>query len=320
MTELIAQLASPLALIPLAFALSAFIAVYLVSNAAASHRARMARVRTAAARRGRSRARRRGPAGGDDLMGLIKQVVERVNVMRDRRGAQLSRKLAQAGWRSKDAVTLYLFGKLVLPGVAASLVAFYLFVAYQGELGTIVKLGAVVLAGLVGSNLPDLLIKNQTQKRTKEIQKALPDALDLMVICAESGLSLDASFKRVATEMKPASAALADEFGLTLLELRFMPERRVSLENLAKRVPLQGITALVNTLFQTEKFGTPLAQALRVLAGEMRETRMLKAEEKAARLPALMTVPLIIFILPALFVVLLGPAIMDIGDMFKHMN
>ena len=320
MTELMAQLASPLALIPLAFALSAFIAVYALSNAAATKRERMARVRTAAAKRGRTQGQRRGSAAGDDMMDLIKRLVARVNIMRDRRGAALSVKLAQAGWRSNDAVTLYLFGKLVLPGVIAGLAALYLFLAYQGDLDTMLKLGGVILAALIGSNVPEIVVKNQTQKRSKEIQKALPDALDLMVICSESGLSLDAGFKRVASEMKPASPALADEFGLTLLELRFMPERRVSLENLAKRVPLQGITALVNTLFQTEKFGTPLAQALRVLAGEMRETRMLKAEEKAARLPALMTVPLILFILPALFVVLLGPAVMDIGDMFEHMN
>jgi tight adherence protein C len=320
MTELLAQWASPLALIPLAFAISAFIAVYALSNAAAIKRERMSRVRTAAAKRGRPQMQRRGPVAGDGAMDLIKRVVAKVNIMRDQRGKALSVKLAQAGWRSNDAVTLYLFGKLVLPGAAAGLAALYLFVADQGDLGAPFKFGGVILAALIGSHVPELLVKNQTQKRSKEIQKALPDALDLMVICAESGLSLDASFKRVATEMKPASPALADEFGLTLLELRFMPERRVSLENLAKRVPLQGITALVNTLFQTEKFGTPLAQALRVLAGEMRETRMLKAEEKAARLPALMTVPLIMFILPALFVVLLGPAVMDIGEMFKQMN
>jgi tight adherence protein C len=320
MTDLMAQLASPLALIPLAFAISAFIAVYVLSNAAAIKRERMARVRTAAAKRGRPQVQRRSSVAGDDAMDLIKRLVAKVNVMRDQRGKALSVKLAQAGWRSNDAVTLYLFGKLILPGAVAGLAALYLFVAYQGDLDTTVKLGGVILAALIGSHVPELMVKNQTQKRSREIQKALPDALDLMVICAESGLSLDASFKRVASEMKPASPALADEFGLTLLELRFMPERRVSLENLAKRVPLQGITALVNTLFQTEKFGTPLAQALRVLAGEMRETRMLKAEEKAARLPALMTVPLILFILPALFVVLLGPAVMDIGEMMKSMR
>ncbi|MBK1696285.1 type II secretion system F family protein [Rhodovibrio salinarum] len=320
MSDLMAQWASPLALIPLAFALSAFIAVYVLSNAAAARRERVARVRTAAARRGRPQAQRRGPAAGDDAMALIKRLVERFNIMRDRRGAALSVKLAQAGWRSNDAVTLYLFGKLVLPGIAAGLAALYLFVAYPGDLASMLKLAGVIMAALIGSHLPELLVKNQIQKRTKQINKALPDALDLMVICAESGLSLDAGFKRVATEIKPASPALADEFGLTLLELRFMPDRRVALENLAKRCPLQGVTALVNTLFQTEKFGTPLAQALRVLAGEMRETRMLRAEEKAARLPALMTVPLIVFILPALFVVLLGPAVMDIGDMFKSIN
>jgi tight adherence protein C len=151
------------------------------------------------------------------------------------------------------------------------------------------------------------------------MQKALPDALDLMVICAEAGLSLDAAINRVASEISPTSPALADEFGLTLLELRFLPDRRQALENLAKRVELKAVQALVNTLFQTDKFGTPLAQALRVLAHELRSERMLRAEEKAARLPAVMTVPLIVFILPALFVVLLGPAILDLGDVFTKM-
>jgi tight adherence protein C len=178
--------------------------------------------------------------------------------------------------------------------------------------------GAVGVA-LAGSWLPDVLVKNQAQKRAESIRKGLPDALDLMVICAEAGLSLDATFKRVAREIRPTSLALADEFGLTLLELRFMPERRRALENLAKRVELQGMTNLVNTLFQTEKFGTPLAQALRVLAAEMRDERMLRAEEKAARLPAVMTIPLIVFIMPALFIVLMGPAIMDVAAVFQQM-
>jgi tight adherence protein C len=312
--------AGPIAAISLAVAVSAFLAVYALSAAAAAKQARAARVRTAAARSGRSVGPRRGPRASDDALQLINRVVERVNVLRDQRGAALSAKLARAGWRSKDAVTLYLFGKLVLPAAAAGLAAVYLLVLSDWALSGRMLLLALLAAALAGSKAPELVVQNQAQKRAKAIRKALPDALDLLVICAEAGLSLDAAFKRVASEIKPACPELADEFGLTLLELRFLPERRRALENLQARVDLPPVTALVNTLFQTEKFGTPLAQALRVLAAEMREARMLKAEEKAARLPALMTVPLILFILPALFVVLIGPAAMDLGDLFQRIE
>ena len=322
MNELLQFAASPPVMISLAAAFSVFVGVYAVSTAAATKRERMGRVRTAAARSGRNVGPRRGASaqGSGEAMQLINRVVQRVNVMRDRTGAALSEKLARAGWRSKDAVTLYLFGKLALPFVGLAGAAGYIFLVNDHGLSMLMKVGAVVAGALVGSYIPETVVRNQTSKRAKAMTAGLPDALDLMVICAEAGLSLDASFKRVARELKTACPELADEFNLTLLELRFMPERRRALENLTKRVDLRAMTALVNTLFQTEKFGTPLAQALRVLAAELREERMLRAEEKAARLPAIMTVPLIIFIMPALFIVLIGPAILDIGDVFKQVN
>jgi tight adherence protein C len=141
------------------------------------------------------------------------------------------------------------------------------------------------------------------------LRKQLPDALDLLVICAEAGLSLDAALTRVARELGGSAPQLADEFGLTSVELGFLPNRRQALLNLAKRTDLASVRGVVNTLVQTERYGTPLAHALRVLAAEFRDERMLKAEEKAARLPATLTVPMILFILPTLFLVLIGPAI-----------
>ena len=170
---------------------------------------------------------------------------------------------------------------------------------------------------LVGSyKAPDLWLKNKVKKRSHAIRKGLPDALDLLVICAEAGLTVDAAFGRVARELGKAYPELGDEFGLTAIELGFLNERRQAFENLANRVDLEAVRGVVTTMIQTEKYGTPLASALRVLSAEFRNERMMRAEEKAARLPAIMTVPLILFILPVLFIVILGPAACSINDSF----
>ena len=161
---------------------------------------------------------------------------------------------------------------------------------------------------------PDLALKNRIDKRTAAIRKGLPDALDLMVICAEAGLTVDAAFARVARELRRAYPELGDEFQLTSVELGFLTDRRQALENLSTRVNLDALRGVVTTMIQTEKYGTPLASSLRVLSAEFRNERMMRAEEKAARLPAIMTVPLILFILPTLFVVILGPAGCSIND------
>ncbi|MEL6963722.1 MAG: type II secretion system F family protein, partial [Pseudomonadota bacterium] len=155
---------------------------------------------------------------------------------------------------------------------------------------------------------------NNTTKRQQRLAKSLPDGLDLLVICAESGLSLDAGLERVSREISNASPELAEELQLTSVELGFLPERRQALLNLNRRTNLSAIRGVVNTLVQTEKYGTPLSQSLRVLANEFRDQRLLRAEEKAARLPATLTVPMIVFILPVLFIVLVGPAIISVMD------
>ena len=162
-------------------------------------------------------------------------------------------------------------------------------------------------------------LKNKVKKRSDAVRKGLPDALDLLVICAEAGLTVDAAFNRVAKELGKAYPELGDEFGLTAIELGFLNERRQAFENLATRVDLEAVRGVVTTMIQTEKYGTPLASALRVLSAEFRNERMMRAEEKAARLPAIMTVPLILFILPTLFIVILGPAACSISDnLFKQ--
>ena len=165
-----------------------------------------------------------------------------------------------------------------------------------------------MVALLLGYKAPDLWVSNKRTKRTNALRKGLPDALDLLVICAEAGLTVDAAFSRVAKELGRAYPELGEEFALTSIELGFLTERRMAFENLAYRCNLESVKGVVTTMIQTEKYGTPLASALRVLSAEFRNERMMRAEEKAARLPAIMTVPLILFILPVLFVVILGPA------------
>jgi tight adherence protein C len=169
---------------------------------------------------------------------------------------------------------------------------------------------------LLGFYAPTMYLRNAAAKRAKKLQRSLPDGLDLMVICAEAGLSLDASMTRVGREIAGTSAVLAEELSLTAIELGFLPNRHTALNNLTNRTNMAKLRALVNSLIQTERYGTPLANALRVLSAEFRDERMLKAEEKAAALPAKMTVPMIVFILPALFIVLGGPAIIQVMHVF----
>src|SRR5208282_4666127 len=175
-----------------------------------------------------------------------------------------------------------------------------------------------VAAVLFGFFAPKIYLRNAADKRAKQLQLALPDGLDLMVICAEAGLSLDATLIRVSRELAISWPEIAEEFAITAAELTFLPDRRLAFENLNNRTDSEAIRAVVNTLQQTAKFGTPLAQSLRILANDSRAARMTRAEEKAARLPALLTVPMILFILPTLFIVLLGPAALGIIATFAH--
>ncbi len=253
-------------------------------------------------------------------MTIMRQVVERLQLMRSAQAEKISLKLARAGWRSKDAVVRYLFARIALPFAfgGGALLLLYGFDAYNLE--STVKLLVSLVAVMVGAYAPDMCVKNASLKRQDKIRKSLPDALDLMVICAEAGLSLDATMRRVADELGQAAPELADEFGLTSLELGFLEDRQKALQNMVLRTDLVAMRGMINTLVQAEKYGTPLAHSLRILSAESRTERVLKAEEKAARLPAMLTVPMIIFILPPLFVILLGPAALDIADAFKNLG
>jgi tight adherence protein C len=230
----------------------------------------------------------------------------------------IQQKLAQAGIRNKEWAVAVVFARLVAPIVLGALGAIVIYwIDYFPDWSTFKKFMAFAAMVLAGYKGPDVFIQNLVSKRTDAIRKGLPDALDLLVICAEAGLTVDAAFERVSRELGRAYPELGDEFSMTSIELSFLHERRQAFENLAYRVNLDAVKGVVTTMVQTERYGTPLASALRVLSAEFRNERMMRAEEKAARLPAIMTVPLILFILPTLFVVILGPAGCSIADAFS---
>jgi len=238
-----------------------------------------------------------------------------MKVLQESQLKQAQIKLMQAGIRSKDAAVAVIFGRMVLPIVIGGIVIVGVYLLDWFPEWSAFKRYALVAGTLIMSyKAPDIIVKNKITKRSDAIRKGLPDALDLLVICAEAGLTVDAAFHRVAKELGKAYPELGDEFALTAIELGFLTDRRSAFENLATRVDLEAVRGVVTTMIQTEKYGTPLASALRVLSAEFRHERMMRAEEKAARLPAIMTVPLILFILPVLFIVILGPAACSISD------
>ncbi|MGK6323239.1 type II secretion system F family protein [Sphingomonas sp. DT-51] len=240
-----------------------------------------------------------------------------LRVLQDEQLKVAQHKLMQAGIRKKEWAVAVIFGRMVLPIVFGGLMIVYVYLLDSFPDWTPLKRYGLVASTLVlAYKAPDLYLKNKINKRSDAIRKGLPDALDLLVICAEAGLTVDAAFHRVSRELGKAYAELGEEFALTAIELGFLTDRRQAFENLAMRVDLDAVRGVVTTMIQTEKYGTPLASALRVLSAEFRNERMMRAEEKAARLPAIMTVPLILFILPVLFVVILGPAACSLNDSF----
>jgi tight adherence protein C len=247
----------------------------------------------------------------------MQTVVERFKLS-DWLGEESARSmLVQAGYRGQSPYVVFLFFRMVAPITMLLGSAFYVFVLLQLDYAWTVNVGICLAATYLGVYLPNLFIKNKITRRQSSINRAFPDALDLMLICVESGMSLEATFKRVSEEIGTQSIELAEEMTLSTAELSYLPDRRVTFENLAKRVPLDGVKSLCLALQQSERFGTPLAQTLRVIAQENRDQRMTAAEKKAAALPPQLTVPMIVFFLPVLFVVILGPAVIKVMEQFK---
>jgi tight adherence protein C len=250
--------------------------------------------------------------------GVYKNVVDRLQLSRLLEDSGLVDKLAQAGFRGPAAVSRFYFFRLVSPfglGVAAIV---YLFLINGFNLPVMTRITACVAAFVGGYYAPNLYVSNVASKRRDSIVSVFPDALDLLLICVESGMSIEAAILKVGQEVGGSSIELAEELSLLAAELSYLPERRLAYEGLAKRTNHPGIKAVVTAMIQAERYGTPLGTALRVMAKENRELRLAAAEKKAAALPPKLTVPMIIFFLPVLFVVILGPALMKVQDVMSH--
>jgi len=236
------------------------------------------------------------------------RIVERFNLTKWLAQEEAREKLVQAGYRGQAPYIAFLFFRLITPAVMFLIAIFYMFVVLELDQPPMVKIGICLAAAYGGMQAPYFFLKNRIAKRQLSIKRAFPDALDLLLICVESDMSIEAAFKRVSMEIGSQSIALAEELTLTTAELSYLQDRKSAYENLAKRTDLDGVKSVCMALQQAERYGTPLAQTLRVMSQENRDMRMSEAEKKAAALPPKLTVPMILFFLPVLFVVILGPA------------
>jgi tight adherence protein C len=238
----------------------------------------------------------------------MQRVVERFNLTKWLAQEAAREKLVQAGYRGQAPYVAFLFFRLITPAILLLFALFYLFVVVEWDQPPMVKIGLCLAAAYAGMQAPYFFLKNRIAKRQLSIKRAFPDALDLLLICVESGMSVEAAFKKVSVEIGSQSIPLAEELTLTTAELSYLQDRKMAYENLAKRTDLDGVKSVCMALQQAERYGTPLAQTLRVMSQENRDMRMSEAEKKAAALPPKLTVPMILFFLPVLFVVILGPA------------
>ncbi|KAF0231719.1 MAG: tight adherence protein [Beijerinckiaceae bacterium] len=243
---------------------------------------------------------------------MAKQIVERFNLAKWLNSETSTERLMRAGLRGPKAETAFLLARLVAPIGLILLAIFYLVLNNGFGLPIGARVGAVIFAAYIGIKLPEIYLSNITSKRQASMRRAFPDALDLLLICVESGMSIEHAFRKVSTEIGSSSVPMAEEMALTTAELSYLPDRRLAYENLGKRTGLDNIKSVTTVLIQAERYGTPLGQALRVLAQESRDQRMTAAEKKAASLPPKLTVPMIVFFMPALFIVILTPALIQI--------
>lgn len=244
---------------------------------------------------------------------IFQKLFDRMNLAKEAEDGEMVKKLRMAGYRGRAPVVTFIGIRVIAPFVAFALAAFYLFVLIKPDYPFVVKLLIVMTVAYLGFYAPALYVGNKISKRQKSVRRAWPDALDLMLICVESGMGVESAFKKVADEIGQQSIELAEELSLTTAELSYLPERRKAFENLAARTGLDGVRAVVTSLIQAEKYGTPVGQSLRVLAQENRDMRMSEAEKKAAALPPKLTVPMILFFLPVLFAVIITPAVIQLS-------
>jgi len=281
------------------------------------------RMKAVASERERMRQRERDRMNRNEKVSLRqtpKQVVQKVvddfNLGKWMAQEEARDKLVMAGYRGQAPYITFLFFRLVMPIVFLVGALVYVFVIDDGQPAP-ARIGICVGAAWLGMQAPMLFLKNAISKRQLSLQRAFPDALDLLLICVESGMSIEAAFRKVSQEIGTQSIALAEEFSLTTAELSYLQDRKVAYENLAKRTGLEGVKSVCMALMQSERYGTPLGQSLRVMAQENRDMRMSEAEKKAASLPPKLTVPMIVFFLPVLFVVILGPTGIRVAEYMK---
>ena len=246
---------------------------------------------------------------------VVSRVVEDFNLTKYLAQEAAREKLVMAGYRGPAHYVTFLFARLVTPIVLFIGAVLYVFVISQMQKSLPIKIGICVGIAYLGLQAPMLFLKNAISKRQLQVKRAFPDALDLLLICIESGMSVEVAFRKVAGEIVQQSVALSEEFTLTTAELSYLQDRKVAYENLARRTGLEGVKSVCLALMQSERYGTPLGQSLRVMAQENRDMRMNEAEKKAAALPPKLTVPMILFFLPVLFVVILGPTYIKIAAM-----
>ncbi|MCC7251108.1 type II secretion system F family protein [Hyphomicrobium sp.] len=247
--------------------------------------------------------------------GFMREIVDRFDLRSQFDNEELRNQLKMAGLRGEAPLVAFMFFRAAAPPLAFLVALFYMFVISDSQDTTGMKLFYSVLAAAAGYYLPNVFIKNLAQKRQQAIKVAFPESLDMLLICVQSGMSVEASFGKVAKEIANQSVELAEELSLTTAELSYLPDRRLAFENLAKRTALPSVKAVTTALIQAERYGTPVGQALRVMAKENRDMRMSEAEKKAAALPPKLTVPMIVFFLPVLFLVILGPAAISFWKM-----
>ncbi len=280
------------------------------------------RMKAVASERERIRARERERLNKTEKVSLrqtpkqiVAKVVEDFNLGKWLAQEAARGKLVMAGYRGQAPYVTFLFFRLVTPIVLFIATALYVFVIAHLQKSVSFKIGMCIVAAFVGLQAPMLFLKNAISKRQLSIKRAFPDALDLLLICIESGMSIESAFRKVSVEIASQSVALSEEFTLTTAELSYLQDRKVAYENLAKRTGLEGVKSVCLALQQSERYGTPLGQSLRVMAQENRDMRMNEAEKKAAALPPKLTVPMILFFLPVLFIVILGPSGIKVAAM-----
>ena len=290
----------------------AFVLPFIKRNKGDARRREIAERRNELSREQREElARKRSRERPLARVNMMKQLLERFNLSRLAASPELRRKLMIAGYRQQSAVLTFIFLRFGLALGFLVLAILFFLLDKDSELTGTIRTCIIFFAGLVGFYLPALLVKSITQKRQDEMRLAFPDAVDLLVICVQAGLSIEAAFARVTEEISSTSEALSQEISLTAAELAFLGDRHKAYANFAERTGLEGAKSLGTALSQADKYGTPVGTALKVLSEESRNERMSRAETKAASLPAQLTVPMILFFLPVLFIVIIGPAVLQ---------